>query len=180
MAQVRATLRSHGRITKADLRRLASIALENLEGLYRRRPETGRLYRDRLLALALCQGAAKHVIDGRHGIKDLDVWAFFRSGPARPFPYRRRGVSDFGDPKFGRHPDDRGFVGRRVDVMGRDIPVRRWESAESAIVRYLREGRTTSAAKLAERPVILLWPGPQCGRMIWRPEEATEGGRRRA
>jgi hypothetical protein len=33
----------------------------------------GRLYADRLFAVALCQGAALHYIDGKNGVKDLDV-----------------------------------------------------------------------------------------------------------
>jgi hypothetical protein len=64
-------------ITKSDLRRLADIALRDLESLFRRHPDTGRLYRHRLFAIALCQGAALHFLDGKNGVKDFDVWSSF-------------------------------------------------------------------------------------------------------
>ncbi len=48
--------RSLERITDADLARLYELARNDLDDFFRRRPETGRLYRDRLLCIALCQG----------------------------------------------------------------------------------------------------------------------------
>lgn len=62
--------RSLERITDLDLQRLSDLAQADLSDLFERRPETGRLYRDRLLCIALCQGAALHYIDGKNGIKD--------------------------------------------------------------------------------------------------------------
>jgi len=52
--------RSYATITKADLRRLARLAADDRRDLFRRRPDTGRLYEGRLFAVALCQGAALH------------------------------------------------------------------------------------------------------------------------
>jgi hypothetical protein len=93
--------RSYGPLTKEDLKRLVEIAARDRADLFQRKPETGRLYGERLFAVALCQGSALHYLDGKNGVKDLDIWSFFRPSPERPFPYRRRAQLDFGDPKFG-------------------------------------------------------------------------------
>lgn len=118
-----------------DLRRLSEIALEDLGALFEKRPETGRLYQDRLLMLCLCQGGAEHFVRREYGVKDLDIWAFFAEHPSRPFPYRRRGVRDFGPSKFGRHPNDGSLQGRRVDIIGRSIPCASEETAKECILR---------------------------------------------
>lgn len=65
--------RSFEPITKSDLKRLGQIAAVDREDLFKRKPETGRLYGDKLFAVALCQGAALHYLDGKNGIKD---WMF--------------------------------------------------------------------------------------------------------
>jgi hypothetical protein len=36
-----------------------------------------------------------------------------------------------------------------------------------ALQRYLRETRTKSASLLAERPVVVVWPVKNRGRIIW-------------
>lgn len=161
--------RSFEPIDLGHLRRLARLALADLESLFSRRPATGDLYRDRLLALCLCQGAAEHFVRGRHGVKDLDVWAFFSEHPARPFPARRRGRQDFGPSSLGRHPADRGYTGRRVDVLGRSIPCRPDELPEECIRRWLHEGRTESAGLVSQRPVVGLYPAALFGRILWDP-----------
>src|SRR6266403_4836639 len=92
--------RSFKSIDKTDFRRLRRIALQDLESLFAARPAL-RIYDGRLFAIALCQGAALHYIDKKNGVKDFDVWCFFRSHRKRPFPYRRIKQVDFGDPKFG-------------------------------------------------------------------------------
>lgn len=68
--------RSYEQLTKADLKRLGQIAARDRDDLFRRKPDLGRLYSRRLFAVALCQGAALHYLNGKNGIKDLDVWSF--------------------------------------------------------------------------------------------------------
>jgi len=164
--------RSFERITKPDLRRLREIAEQELNALFDRRPVQSGAFRNRMFLLALCQGAAKHFVDGRHGVKDLDVWAFFRPLPNKRFPPRTRLKADFGTSKFGRHPADSAtrFHGRRVDVLGRDIDVKKNEPAEIALRRYLRSGLTATSRLLAQRPVVALWPERLFGRVIWEVE----------
>ncbi len=67
----------------------ATEPVEEFEGDSSAFPMAGeRLYRHRLFAIALCQEAALHYLDGQNGGKDLDFWRFFKANPKRPFPYR--------------------------------------------------------------------------------------------
>jgi hypothetical protein len=155
-------------ITGADLVRLGELARLDLVGLVERETATGRRYRDRLLCIALCQGAAQHYVDGENGVKDFDVWSFFAAHPAGPFPYRRRVERDFGRSKFSRHPaDPPRFVGRRVDLGGRSLPVSPEADPVDTVRSYLAAGRTETARRLSEKPVVLLWPAGLRGRVIW-------------
>jgi hypothetical protein len=87
--------RSTKHISDADLDRLAELARrDRAEFFARRRPLAPPV--SALLCVALCQGAALHFIDGRNGIKDFDVWTFYRRRGARQFPPRgwSRATSD--------------------------------------------------------------------------------------
>jgi hypothetical protein len=179
--------RSFELITRADLRRLTKLAVGDFDGFFRRH-KRWRPYADRLMLICLCQGAARHYCDPKRtfaseregGVNDFDVWGFFRKRPnLQAFPYRRHGVQDFGPSKFGRSPnDEQRFTGRRIDVFGRSIETRRSETPIEATQRYLRENHTNSAGHLAKRPVVVLWPENDCGRIIWRGDaEPSARGR---
>ncbi len=163
---MRAPERSQERITNADLRRLGEIAIRDMESLFARHPKL-RPYRDRLFAVALCQGAALHYLDRKNGVKDFDVWCFFQADPSRGFPYRRRGQVDFGDPRFGKSPGFEHFVGRRVDVLGRSLQVYARADPVDALRTYLADGRTASAKALAKKAAILIYPDKQLGTVVW-------------
>jgi len=158
--------RSLERITKPDLRQLSKIALLDLKSLFDRKPGL-RIYRDRLFAIALCQGAALHYIDKKNGVKDFDVWCFFRAHPKRPFPYRRNQSADFESSKFGKSPDWGHYVGRRVDLLGRSLPVKTTESPADALRAYLSIAKTASARALAAKAMVLVHPAAQLGRVVW-------------
>ena len=91
-------------VEERHLRRLAKIAISDLQDFFRRYPDTGELYRNRRMLICLCQGAARHFVRQGHGVKDFEVWTFFRKHPEKPFPYRRHPKKDFGHSRFGRHP----------------------------------------------------------------------------
>ena len=159
--------RSYEPIASEDLDRLSAIAAADRADLFERKPDTGRLYADRLFAVALCQGGALHFIDRVNGVKDLDVWSFYVERPERPFPYRRRGKADFGDPKFGQSDDRPGFVGRRVDLIGRSLVNVNPSRPIDALQHYLRAGGTPSARFLAKKAVVMLDPRELRGTVIW-------------
>lgn len=150
--------RSFAPLTPDDLDRIRRIAEERLERVFA--GGTARVaaaYRDRLALLALAQGAAQHVVDGRHGVKDIDVWAFFRGGLDAPFPPRARWRADFGPSVHGRHPDDVGFAGRRIDVLGRSLRMSGDDDPVEALKAWLR-GPSASAQALSRRPLVILSP----------------------
>lgn len=160
-------------ITRGDLRRLGDIALRDLESLFCRHPDTAHLYRHRLFVVALCQGAALHILDGKNGVKDFDIWCFFKAHPKKPFPYRRHARADFGSPKFGKSRNWEHFVGRRVDLLGRSLKVSSHESPEDALRGYLSSSKTASARALAKKAMILIYPHTLLGTVVWPPRKTS-------
>ena len=163
--------RSYKPIVVSDLVRLAEIAKRDRESFFLRNPRYSRL-RDRIVAVALCQGAALHYVDGVNGIKDIDLWTFYASQRGLEYPPRRPVASyDFGDPKFGKTPDSERFVGRRVDCLGRSIPARDARNPVATLREYLAVRRTASAAMLAAKAVVLIEPREFLGTVVWAPGE---------
>jgi hypothetical protein len=108
-----------------------------------------------------------HFVDGKNGIKDFDVWSFYRADKRRPYPYRRRGVADFGDPKFGNTPGAETFIGRRVDLLGRSIDAEDFSNPIGVLRNYLTAGNTESARCLALKAVVLIEPKELLGELAW-------------
>jgi hypothetical protein len=159
--------RSYERIAREDLDRLAAIARRDRQARFERRPRW-RPYADRVLCVALCQGAALHFIDGRTGVKDFDVYTFYAEHPIGAFPPRWRIQVDFGASRFGRYPGDPdSFRGRRVDLIGRSLDVSPNADPVQAVRSYLAAGRTETARHLARKAVVLIDPEPLRGRVVW-------------
>lgn len=159
--------RSYEPITREHLERLAAIAKRDREERFGRRPRW-QPYDDRVLCVALCQGAALHFLDGRNGVKDFDVYTFYAEDPVGPFPARWRLTADFGESVFGRYgPDPPAFAGRRVDLIGRSLPVSPVVDPVKAIRVYLRAPRTSTARHLASKAVVGLDPPALRGLVIW-------------
>jgi hypothetical protein len=158
-------------ITSEDLERLAQIVDAEIADLLR--SEKQAPFRDRLLAAALCQGAALHALDGRNGVKDFDVYVFFAELSGKNGPHTRRARSrDYGPSKFGRYSSDdpRRFSGRRIDIFWRTIPADGKVDPGNAIPAYLRGGKPESTPwHLSQKAVILLRPKSRLGEVICRP-----------
>jgi len=148
-------------IEDSDLAKLCEIAIHDSEEFAARYPK----YQAAVVCIALCQGAALHYVDGRHGVKDFDVWTFYASGETPAFPVRRRRSRDFEESKFGKHSGDTRLVGRRVDLLGRSIEHR--SHCVFSRQAYLRDARTRTAGKLSEKPVVLVYPAALRGQVVW-------------
>jgi hypothetical protein len=160
--------RSLARIEMADLRRLVALAADAEAELFRRNPQGSGRYAGRLLRRALCQGAALHYVNGSNGVKDFDVWSFYAQHDDWPFPARWRGTRDFGPSKFGRYPGDpQHYSGRRVDLLGRSLPVQPGADITDVLRRYLAARRTDSAKALAAKAVVLIDPENHAGEIVW-------------
>jgi hypothetical protein len=160
--------RSLVRIERADLLRLAVLAADAEADLFRRKPEGSGRYAGHLLGRALCQGAALHYVDSRNGVKDFDVWSFYAQYDDWPFPPRWRGTRDFGPSRFGRYSGDPpGYSGRRVDLLGRSLPVKPGADLADVLRYYLAAGRTKSAKALGAKAVVLIHPENRAGEVVW-------------
>lgn len=160
--------RSRASITRSDLQKLARIARDDLESLFERDRHLAR-YRNRLLCIALCQGAALHYVYGDNGVKDFDVWSFFAEHPGGPFPARRNATADFGRSKFGRPRANFPLKGRRVDLLGRSLRVRPSADPVEAVLTYLLTSTTRSARELKKKAVVLIDPPELLGAIVWPP-----------
>jgi hypothetical protein len=160
--------RSYEVIEVADLLRLDDLAQRDEEDLFRRMPDGAGRYSGRLICRALCQGAALHYVDHVNGVKDFDIWSFYRALDSGPYPYRRIGNADFGPSKFGRWPSDDGrFSGRRVDLIGRSLPASPSDGAAVILRSYLSAATTESARRLAATAVVLINPRDRVGEVAW-------------
>lgn len=164
--------RSYEKIARPDLRKLLKYAHQDREDFFEHNPKWRKLYATRIMCIALCQGAALHYVDGENGISDFDVWTFYYEHSKGPYPHRRRGEKDFGISKFGCHPmDSDNFDGRRIDLIGRSLKVRKRTDPIKTIRQYLSEPRTKSAKELSQKAVVFLTPEKYMGKIIW-PETA--------
>lgn len=170
---------SQEKLTAADLDRLVELERAERERLIQT-AAVWAAHRDRLLCVCLAQGAAWHLLDGRNGIKDLDVWTFFARNPEldgrvidsgfRKGRHRDSGLSHLGlwfDPEGP--PRFRSFTGRRVDLFGVALPAQPEGDPVAALRAWLGERRTTRAHYLAEKAVVML--EPQRLKVVW-PIEA--------
>jgi hypothetical protein len=162
--------RSSAHIGLDDLARLSEIAHADLRDYISRDPASRETFEKKIICVTLCQGAARHFVDKTNGVKDFDIFTFFAADGSRKFPERRRGVRDFGPSHFGRHPDDQGFIGRRVDVMGRSIARDPSESPIQAVCNYLRQKPTETAWNLAQKAVVVIDPPDLRGTILWPGE----------
>jgi hypothetical protein len=158
--------RSYAPIGREDLVRLARIARLDREDFFARKTRY-RALDERLICVALCQGAALHYVDGKSGVKDFDVWTFYAAlSDHSGYPWRRRKAVDFGDPKFGPSPDKPDFTGRHVDLLGRSLRTAGEVDPATILRRYLFEGETETARRLSEKAVVLLEPLEWLGEVI--------------
>ena len=160
--------RSYEKIAKPDLRKLLAFSNQDRQEFFNRNLRWRKLYAYRIMCVALCQGAALHYYDGKNGVKDFNVWTFYYEHSKGPFPYRRRGEKDFGISKFGCHPSDaENFKGRRIELMGRSLKVRKSSDPIKAIQNYLDNSPTKSANILRKKPVVFLAPERYMGKIVW-------------
>lgn len=157
--------RRYEHLTKGDLKQLASIASAEHDAFFRRNPHR-EYQRNRILLVGLCQGAARHFVDRRNGVKDFDIHFFYwRPVDERHMRCHRRVERLVGT--FGRRPIDflRTSIRVREGMETRMTP----EGSLEVVRRFLRERPTTSARHLAMHPVIGLLPAGQLGKIVWSP-----------
>jgi hypothetical protein len=180
-ATSRRSVRSHARLTDEHLRRLAVLAEK--DHAFFTRPDGRPEYKSRRLVAALAQGGALHYLDGRTGVKDLDVWTFYAAIPGERFPGDKRvRRDDFGPSSLGRQTYDMhaarrwsAYTGRRVDFCLRELPVEAdapINSVISVLQEWLARGARSTAKRkpsswyLAQKAVVLLYPDSHHGYVV--------------
>src|SRR5262249_43979021 len=166
-------------ITDADLDRLGRAAEADLGRFFERNPHLHALH-DRLIAVALPQGAAEHPLRGPRGVWGLDGIVGFDGPRAEPLrrPVRHLG---WGPAECGRGPHaPPEYTGRAVDVKYWVIP---GASDAVAALRSWLEARLKAAPDparspdLAHEPVILIRPDDRFGEVVWDPQFAPPAKR---
>jgi hypothetical protein len=152
--------RSRSPLTATHLSRLSEIA-EADHAFFTRDAGNWTDYRDQRVLVLLTQGGALHYLDGKSGVKDLDLWTFYAANPGHSIAQlgQRHRAVDFGLSEFGRQlyrldvaKDARQraqwqkwsqYTGRRVDLFVRDLPVAptaTYGAALAAVRAWLADG----------------------------------------
>lgn len=123
------------------------------------------IYKDRLVAICLCQGAALHFIDGTTGVKDIDVWFFFRDDD-------RQHIRNVGNMRYSINAKVGSFGLRKLDFLKKGISKKVTEQLDSddpadVVTAYLLHAGTDSANWLRQKAVVGLYPKSIFGQVIW-------------
>jgi hypothetical protein len=150
-------------IDRDELIILAQIAERECEAFFERNPHLIPLYEERLLAIALCQGAALQFIGKGYGVKDFDIHFFYFKNPTKPRLSRavKRLWTDVG--KFKNVQID--FI-RTVIPAFPESPSSVTSQAE-IIRRFLTEKATSNARHLSKKAVVGLVPNEILGTILW-------------
>jgi len=149
-------------LTRDDLEMLKRLALREHEDFFRRNPHLTSAYRNSLVGIFLCQGAASHYLNPEVGIKDFDIWHFYIENNITKFPYRahKRFVG--------------GYKGKPIDFLKRAIPKEICNSypndPKQIIMNYLLEKNTNTKRLLLKKAIIGLYPDEIFDKVIWKGE----------
>ena len=150
-------------VTARELRDLAKLAAVEEKAFFVRNPHLSKPYQQRLLLVALCQGAVLQYLGCGRGVKDFDVHFFYAQNPekkklSRPTKevYACIGAFPVLPIQFMRA------------VMPETQPCLEAEAAIQAVREFLRNKPTTGAYYLSKKAVIGLYPTEMFGIEIWR------------
>jgi len=163
--------RSYKKIESQHLLKLKEIALTDQNNFFKHYPDY-IIFKDKLYAVLLVQGASKHYVDGITGIKDFDILVLYKENTSnnKCICYRRMKSYDCGMPNFGRYPKDRKkYSNRRVDIRMGEIgsDVTRGNDLKTSLKNYFKEGKTKSIKKWRKKAVIGIYPKEILGEIIF-------------
>ncbi len=149
--------RTYPKLTCDDLKNIRDFVLSvELPRFLSMKEEKYSVYRDKLIAIALCQGAALHFIDKKNGVKDIDVWFFFEEDEKVKIPHRNNMLKSYciECPNFGV---------KRIDCLKKMISLTIIGMAGSkdplqVLRTYLKHAGTQTAYFLSQKPCIILYP----------------------
>jgi len=151
-------------VSPVELQALAALAYTEEESFFARNPHLVQAYRDRLIAVALCQGAALQYLGRGYGINDFDIHFFYAQNPAKLRLSRavKSTLATVGS-----------FENVRVDFIRTVVPGKARTSGPHTSIQllraFLREPPTENARHLAQKGAIGLLPEELFGVVIWDP-----------
>jgi len=168
---MQADTRTYEKLDKEDLQELLVHAEEELGRFLSTNSGKYAVYQSQLVAICLCQGAAKHYVDSVTGVKDLDVWLFFEEHDTVKIPHR-------GNARKEIQANFKKLGPKRIDFMKKMIPLRFIvkNDAQNSLQNYLSLAVTSTSAELSLKPVIGLSPSAIFGRVLWSPSSSGDSG----
>lgn len=149
-------------VTLDELRSLATLTAEEEKAFFKRNSHLIDFYRQRLILVALCQGAALQYLGRGYGVKDFDVHFFYAQNPDK-LRLSRAVKRNFGCVgAFPNVPID--FI--RTIVPGTQ-PHLKPEVAVQTVQEFLYSKPTKNAEHLSQKAVVGLYPDEVFGKQIW-------------
>jgi len=149
-------------VGRPELRRLSVLAKSEEIRFFTDNQHLVAPYRGRLVAIALCQGAALQYLGRGYGVNDFDVHFFYMQNPRKPrlTRARKRIVADVVS-----------FENITVDFLRTVVPVRMKVPMGMGVMKLLRtfleQAPTANAKHLATKAVVGMFPPEIYGKTIW-------------
>ena len=151
--------RTFEKITRRDLDEILAVGNNVMSDFFVNNPRYKPL-RNKLVLVALCQGAADHYCDGTTGIKDYDVWFFYA---------HMQGVSMPRSSIKKCYPGFNCYKDKKVDVLRRSDSAFKKGDVKASSRRYLTNPSNSTPIRLSEKAVIGLYPPEVMGKKLWQP-----------
>ena len=155
-------MRYYEKLTTDDLKEMRDYALRELERFCQIGQGKYSIYKEKLVAICLCQGAAKHYVYQKNGVEDIDIWFFFEEDENVKIPHigNMRKLIWATLTKLGTKPFD--FLKKMIPL---DFVVENDKS--KTIHNYLERCKTRTAEILSEKPIVGLYPDEVFGKVLW-------------
>jgi hypothetical protein len=151
-------------VGRAELESLRTLAIAEEASFFDRNQHLGEACRDRLIAVALCQGAALQYLGRGYAVNDFDVHFFYSQNPAKL--RLSRAVKSIWATVGS-------FQKVRVDFVRTVVPSRvlapAQERSAELLHTFLRNPPTDNAMFLQKKAVIGLLPEHLFATVIWEP-----------
>jgi len=167
--QINEDVRTYEKLGRNDLQEMRHYALKELNRFYHQvgePPGKYKVYMGKLIAICLCQGAAQHFVDGKTGIKDLDIWFFFKEDENVKIP-------DIKNMRYSVHVSLKNIGEKRIDYLKKSverdvIDVSESKKPEDILRSYLQNANTHTSKELAKKSIVGLYPDKIFGKIIWK------------
>lgn len=167
--QAKEDMRTYEKLGGDDLQEIRQYAIEELNRfLYKVGNPEGKykVYKKKLIAICLCQGAAQHFLDGKTGIRDIDVWFFFEEDANVRIPDRR-------NMRCSKYKSLKNIGEKKIDFLKKGIKrdivnMSKSKKPEDILRSYLQNANTRTSQELAKRPAVGLYPDKIFGKVVWK------------